>query len=559
MTKYAFEILFLLLLASSLAVYTLYRSEPSGDPITAPIETSKKLLLLPLDGRPPCKSDVIERGRLVGYEVITPPADISDYYTKKADTKALEEFLEVHIDEADFVLLSMDCLLYGSLLASREGDVGENDLTSSLEFLRRLHVKHPNIPIEAFFILPRLAPPAAVEDYFDNKNLIEYSKHIDRYTLTGDENDARCITELEKSISPDARNLYLRRFEENERIAHALIDMTQDGTLTRLWIGQDDGAVYSIGNLEKRRLQERLARESIPGERVAILHGADELALTMLTAHEANAAAYSPRIYLDYNHPATPDAVLPYMAISMEQAAKEKIHLLGGKVVSDLEDADLILYLSEGSTETLSSRRTAAKKIKEYLTSGIPIALVDLSEHFLAEETIFPFLLELSVPLHALTSYAGWNTTSNSVGTALSDALLYQIALSRATDDDACLAIIREHIAILDASFIEDYYYLKDVIDLINTGLKTQGYKNVNDLDLSGNYLWAAARLQELLVERSNTLAATQAYRAPFSVSSSMGNYTLRTNTLRIDASFPWPRTFEIYLRVIPAVLWIRQ
>lgn len=548
----------LLLLAVLLALYTLHRAEPSGEPVTSAGEPKGKILLLPLDTRPPCKSDVVERGRLAGYEVIVPPADISDYYTNPSDTKAIESFLEEHIDEADLVLLSVDNLLYGSLLASREGGKSSAELDASLAFLHRLHEAHPRVPIEAFFILPRLAAPAAVEDYDDNRHLVEYSKLVDRYALQGEADDARRIAELESLITPDALALYIHRFEENERIASALINMTRDGTLSRLWIGQDDGAIHSIGNVEKRRLQERLDAARIPCEKVAILHGADELALTMLTSHELKKAGYAPRIFLDYNDPATPAAVLPYMAISMEETAREKIDLLGGEIVSSPDDADLILYLSAGGPATLSSRRRAAETIARYVNEGRPLALVDLSERFRAEETVFPFLLDQTMPLHSLASYAGWNTASNSIGTALSDALLYQLARARATDEATALEILREHAAILDASFIEDYYYLKDAIDLVNTGLKVQGYANVNDLDLAGNYLWATDCLQDLLNERKDALAAVRSFRAPFTVDTGAGRYTLRVSDLYIEASFPWPRTFEIRLRTSPTVLRIR-
>lgn len=555
MIKFLFLLLSFLLLP---VFYALHSTAPSGETIANTIEPRRKILLIPLDSRPPCKSDVIERGRLLGYDVITPPADISDYYTKPSDARALESFIEAHVDEVDFILLSIDNLLYGSLLASREGGRTDDELNASLAFLRNLHEMHPKTPIEAFFILPRLAAPAAIEDYDDNKNLIEYSKLVDRYTLHGDERDAARIATLEDRISPYARAIYMRRYTENERIANLLIDMAQEGTLSRLWIGQDDGASYSIGNMEKRRLQERLDVEHTPKERVALLHGADELALTMLTAHALQKTAHVPRIYLDYNDPTTPQKTLPYMAISMEETAREKIELLGGKIVSHPDDAELILYLSAGSPATLDSRQKAAKEIECYVNEGKSLALVDLSERFLAEETIFPLLLPRSMPLHALASYAGWNTASNSIGTALSDALLYSLAQMQVNDEATMLSILYEHVAILNGSFLEDYYYLKDVIDLVNTGLKVQGYRNVNDLDLQGNFLWATARLQEILSAKKDALTSSPAYRTPFSVHTKTGQYLLRVRDLRLESAYPWPRTFEIYVRTTPTVLRIR-
>ena len=74
----------------------------------------------------------------------------------------------------------------------------------------------------------------------------------------------------------------------------------------------------------------------------------------------------------------------------------------------------------------MSTQRQSALKIKKYLEQGKKVALVDLSKHFSANEVLFPTLLKEDVPINELTSYAGWNTASNSIGTALANAVIYK-------------------------------------------------------------------------------------------------------------------------------------
>lgn len=79
-----------------------------------------KLILVPLDTRPPCQKMVIEAGKMAGIQIITPPSEMMDYYTKKGDTKKIQKWLMDNVDKSDGVIISIDQLLHGGLLASRE-------------------------------------------------------------------------------------------------------------------------------------------------------------------------------------------------------------------------------------------------------------------------------------------------------------------------------------------------------------------------------------------------------------------------------------------------------
>lgn len=44
----------------------------------------------------------------------------------------------------------------------------------------------------------------------------------------------------------------------------------------------------------------------------------------------------------------------------------------------------------------------------------------------------------------------------------------------------------------------------------------------------------------------------TAAFRAPFPVAAPSGTIYLQLHDMQADMSFPWPRTFEIYLETTP-------
>ncbi len=547
------RIIFLILLVvTAISCYTIF-SHPSYNSTPIEVTTSasadKKVLLIPLDGRPPCRKFVIDAGKLTNTAVITPPSAIQDYYTQPGDTKALQQWITENIAGSQAVILSIDQLLYGGLLAAREADKTAADIDALLAFLQKLHANHPEVPIYAFNILPRIAPPASIDGYEDNKNLIRYSRLVDRYACLGSDEDLISLRQTEEKINPESLKKYRAIFSQNTELNKKLSLLAEQGTLKRLIIGQDDGEKFSIPNIEKRELRTFLSQQGIATDRVFITHGADEVALTLLTEIDAQAARHAPMVYIEYNDPSTAQRIMPYMAVSVEETVLEKIHMLHGETTASPDAADFILYISCGTEDTLAVRQKSAAHIKELLTSGKKVALVDLSKHFTAEETLLPSLIQQDVPLNAMIAYAGWNTTSNSIGTALSEAELFCLGYKSAPDTASILQLYQNNLIFLNNRYLEDFYYLKDVISLVDTSLKKAGYKNVYDLDLEHNYLWATQLVREAMQQRITTYKNTRAFRLPFQIHTPDGPISLRVRELTADISYPWPRTFEIYLQ----------
>ena len=545
--------LVLLLMAAAFLLYIApFALRPRGVPLAVSPKMERRVLLLPLDSRPPCLDFVADLGCIAGVEIVAPPEEMLDYYTKGADIAALRRWIKDNIGGCDYAILSIDQLLHGGLLASREDQKTRADADALLAFLRDLHAAHPNIPLYAFHILPRLTPPDSISGYEERKALMRYSRltdQIDLQTIPAPDDIAE-QEKLRSAIPAESLRRYEALFENNARLNQQLLDLAADGTLSRLVIGQDDGERYGIPNRERRRLLESLRQRRIEDDRVLFTHGADEIAQTLLAAAEASRDGFSPRIAIRYNDPATPWRRLPYMAADTETTAKEKIRLLGGVEVADPAKADFILYLSAHDAATLGSRRAAADEIKALVAEGRAVALVDLAEHFLAEEALLPFLVKNDTPLHALSAYAGWNTASNAIGTAAAEAALIAAARARAQTADDLRRLYAAQLRFLDGRFAEDYFYLKDIIDSVNLSLRKAGYLYVNDLDLDHNARWVNDMIQHAINRRLAAFSSTAAFRAPIAIPTPEGTIHLAVRRLTAEAWNPWPRTFEIRLRV---------
>ncbi len=548
----------LLALVLMVAFHFIWHPRYKGTPVAATPPVRSRVLLAPLDSRPPCLDFVVRAGRIAGVEVITPPEDILDYYSKPGDTAALHVWVRENLAGCDYAILSVDQLLHGGLLASREAKKTAEDAAEVIRFLAGLHAAYPQTPLYAFNILPRLAPPDSIDGADERKYLMEWSRLADRLDLEGrDPEGLARLRALEMRIPSKSFRHYTDLFTDNARLNEALLDLTEQGVLTRLVIGQDDGEVYGINNRERRRLQESIARRQLPAPRAFFTHGADEIALSLLAAVEAERSGYVPRFTIEYSDSSVSAKVFPYMAASMQTTAEEKATLLGELAISS-DEADITLFIAAHSTDTLGHRQDAAHRVQTLLAADRRVALVDLAEDFLAEQTILPQLLRQRVPLHGLAAYAGWNTASNAIGTAAAQAVLIETAQCRAASRDEALAAHAANLAFLDGRFLEDYYYLKDIIDLENAMLRKAGYLDVNDLDLDHNARWVNATIQQAMDRRLATFAASRAFRTPVSLPLAEGHATLAVQNLTADVYCPWPRTFEVRLTPMAQIIELR-
>ena len=537
--------IFLIIICFLLGSGFLMSQKQQGEIIDQMPATTKKVLLVPLDSRPPCGQLVADNGRTVGIEIILPPSETMDFYTLPGDTSKMRKWLYDEIKNCDEAIISIDQLLYGGLIASRNKTIKDEDITALAEYLKKLHEDNPNKKIHAFSILPRMNPPDFVEKYQDRKKLMEWSRLVHKYDDKPLSETAEKIQILEREIPSEQIKAYTEIYNRNLRLNCILAKLVADGTLEDLTFGQDDGEVYSLPNLKLKEFMHYLHKNKIPGDKLAILHGADEVALSILTNIISRSNSF--KVYVDYSSEKAAMKVMPYMAICNQDTAHERLNFHHDFIVGTPEEADYILFISATDEETMDRRRYNAEKLLDYQQRGKPVALVDLSKSFIAQEALLPILLKENFPVNSLIAYAGWNTASNSIGTAVSQAEIYLTALNQGLEQDR---VVYSNLNNLNNRICEDYYYLKDVIDLVNINLKKKGYSNVYDLDLEHNYKWAVDMMEAAMNQRLVQYKTSDAFTKSFWLK----NTEYAVTDMQISSYFPWPRTFEINLKASPTL-----
>ncbi|MEN6413468.1 MAG: DUF4127 family protein [Veillonellales bacterium] len=502
-----------------------------------------RIVLLPLDSRPPCTQFVHQLAEIAGIEVISPPAELLDHYKTPADKQQLLNWLYQQSEHADAAIISIDMLTHGSLLASRLSQGTPADSQNALDMLNVIHQHNPAIKLYAFNIIPRLLLADSKENEMFKKNMLTYSVLKDQFRTFENPADLQKLTELEKQLPPAMIDHYRTMYAQNNAVNEKLADLVETGILSGLVIGQDDGQPFGLPNVNKQKLQRYLANKPSIADKVQITRGTDEVALTLLGQIAMKHASSSPRIFVAYSDEDAPRIVMPFMPHSVGTTVQEKIQILGGTIVSQPDEADFILYVHIGTQKNSKNKPFEVQQVQSFIQQGYNVALVDLAENFYASETLLPELMQANADITKLSAYAGWNTTSNSVGTAVTQAALFTASVRNEQDIQELLQTYHSNLVFLTGRLLDDWFFEKDVQPYVNKRLK---WLRIDPYNLGPHYQYVDTIIKKLMSNRGDQLLKNHLANHPLQLNSSQGSYSIVITSLKVKTLLPWERTFEI-------------
>ncbi|MCE5285919.1 MAG: DUF4127 family protein [Pelosinus sp.] len=542
------SILLAVLFIIGILSYSYYENSHNLAPIHP--HTSDKhwltVILVPLDSRPPCTQFVEELAHIAGIKVITPEPELLDNYKTPANREALRIWLRQTSKEADAAIISIDMLIHGSLVASRLSNGTAQDTDDVLKLLTDIHNENPAFKMYAFSIIPRLLIADSQENAAYQKDMLTFSLLKDYISTFENSQDIKKLAALEEKIPADIINHYISIYEQNTQLNSALMNMVEQGILSSLIIGQDDGSPFGLPNMSKQKLEHILQGRPTLANKIFITRGTDEVALTMLGHIVSQSTDYKPRIYVTYSSPEAPQITMPFMPNTVATTVEEKIRIAGGLQVYDPNQADYTLYIHVGTPNNNSARKTATEQIKNLLKQNHKISLVDLTENFQYAETLLPELVAENIDITKLIAYAGWNSTSNSIGTAITQASMFTKTLRSQPDTPELLSLYQSNLEFLIARFLDDLYYQKEINPFIN---KQLGRLHIDPYNLGAHYNQTNYIIQKLMFGEAYWLFQKSLSNHPFIIETKQGSQKILITDLDIETYLPWQRTFEIWLK----------
>jgi hypothetical protein len=174
-----------LVLFSALAVFA--QNQP---------KLNTKILLVPLDDRPPCLQFTVKMGLIGDTEIITPPSKLLGKFTTPGQSDKIVEWLKAQdLKRFDSAIVSLDMTAYGGLVAMRRyGETTAADALGRIEVLREIKRRAPKLTVYVQSVIMRLAPTG------DGKNE-SYRERLSRWAEISPYAESKAETaKLEREI-----------------------------------------------------------------------------------------------------------------------------------------------------------------------------------------------------------------------------------------------------------------------------------------------------------------------------------------------------------------------
>ncbi|AOS96509.1 hypothetical protein AUP74_01044 [Microbulbifer aggregans] len=489
-----------------------------------PDQPAKRILALPVDGRPVTREQVQLLAEVAGCELSCPAVEELGYFREPASRDHLAAWVSERAEAADGFIFSIDMLVYGGLVPSRFIDDSESSLLERLELLKQLKRGYPDRPLYAFCATMRLSNNNENEEeklyWADYGELIwRWSYHSDRFDCLGNSED-RNWAEMARAMIPEQiRQDYLTTRARNFAVTCRVLELVEAGVIDRLILPQDDTAEYGFNIAERRKLQAMVDKRGL-GERVLIYPGADEVIYTLLV-HQLQHLGVIPPLKVAL-HPHQPDVIQTMVARYEDRTLLESIHCqiaaAGAALVPNTVAADAVIAVhtsgsQQGDWAMEQPLPDPVAADSDWLSSlkknDKPLALLDLAYANGGD----PQLIQaLPRPLRSLTAYAGWNTASNSIGSLV--AQLCVAVNGGSTENNRHLLAIR---------LLDDFLYQAD----FRQRLRRQVPEAAADPDR------LLATLETLYLEEAREWLQEQGF-----------------DDIQVDSLYlPWRRSFEIGLR----------
>jgi hypothetical protein len=498
--------------------------------------------LVPLDDRPCNRLFPTQLAGLVGLEVTLPTRESLGWFTQPGDSDAVAAWVQQC--PAQHLVLSLDMLCYGGLVAARSPHTDPAAANARLEGLRALKQQRPDLVIYASNCLPRLGlTVASAGDLRAHEDLIAYAMLADRVERLGEDEARPELEAVTARLDPALLASYLGVRRRNHEVSRAALQLTADGVFDYLALVQEDAAPVGLHMGEQEALRAEVERLGI-GDRVAIHPGADEVGLVLMARHCNLNAGRAARVCADYATEAGSKVIPLYEDRPLRETVLSTLQAAGAEAAPPMR-ADAILFVHtpigaqhesieappQGQSPTVAMQAdSVAERIGFAAEAGCITGLADLVYANGGDPEMVAALARNGAG-QKLRAYSGWNTSSNTVGAAVAQLCLEAIA-AREKRDVAALSR-----AFLACRLLDDYAYQT----LVRPKAVEKAAAAGLDQFAMGD---AAGPLEEYVRAELTSLAATL-------LPSVMGVAPAALGALRI--SLPWRRLFEVEVEITPA------
>lgn len=461
-----------------------------------------KIVMLPLDERP-CNFDYPAMMPKTNAELVLPPKEIMGDKKIPGDVEKIAKWLKENIVDADACVLSLDTLVYGGIVPSRMHYYSEEELMARVDFIKTLREMNPHMKLYVFGLImrcPHYSSSDEEPDFYDEcgAQLHLYGRYTHKEMLgIITKKEKKDFKRIKKAIKKEHLEDFINRRKLNLSVLMHALEFAADGTVDYFIVPQDDAAVYGFTSIDQIKVRDFLKTNALH-MKTAMYPSADDTGLTLLARANAQLANVRPKVYVHYSSSKGGNCIPLVEDRILAETVKYHILAIDGIQVYSLSDADLVLAINMSSEHLLTHgfesvmpydiERNLAEFVNfmQYaLSQDKFVAIADVA-WLNTGDTELTKIMQKEKMLMDIHAYAGWNTSSNTIGTTLCQAILYMIGGDKAGNDSflmhryfediGYMAYVREHVT--EDHLPEmglDYYHADakegDVSDLVGREL----------------------------------------------------------------------------------------
>lgn len=481
-----------------------------------------KIIFIPLDNRPVSYTLPQQLADLNNNtKIFMPPRELLGNLTRNSDIDKILEWIEniLSRQKAEYIVISLDTIAYGGLIPSRRTTDSADFIINRLNKFKNI-IKQSNsqAKIYAFSSIMRISDSYVNEEekeYWDR-----FGKEIFKYSYLKhkiDTNKAGFVqqkefNELKHTIPEEILSDYLITRERNFSVNRSYIKWIEDGFLDFMVFSKDDTGAFGINIQEAEALDAEIHHKRLSDK--CIVHtGADEIPSDLTAKSIVDNYGKKINIFPVFSTENGKNIISRYEDKTILDSVLGQIKLCGGNTVDSAKKADMLLLVNTPynvqNDHCLNIHEEPENKmavdfcINFIKDSEKPLIIADIVAANGGDNLLVMKILDKYMDLNKIYAYAGWNTTGNTVGSAISIGISRFVAektnnfelnnfkkllLVRLSDDWAYQTVVRQKLRAI-TSFADVQTLEEEFVPLVLNISKKLDYSLAQN-DLTVSFPW---------------------------------------------------------------------
>ena len=405
------------------------------------------IALFPLDNRPVSYLFPKQVADFAGIDLLTPERKYLGDLKHESDLDYLGHWLK-DINKMPLII-SLDNFVYGGLVQSRKHSFTLEKLKSRVDLFKNHYCR--GMSEHAFTIygfssimrIPNYNGSEEEKDYWKDygEKIFKWSElmhQVSNKTVGTTPKLPLLIEEWyqsSKKIPVEIIADYKSHRDKNLTVNIFWLELLHKNCFEYLIFSCDDSAKYGMNVIEADYLKKEIKKHNFTNL-TKVVSGTDEIPLVLLTKAILKNSNLMPSISLHFNSTTGKDKIARYESNSIHDSVLNQIGTLGIEI-KDLKNSDIALFVHCADSvqgdhifhkipEDTKQNAHELKKLLEEIKK--PFIVVDLAHANGADPNLIEALLNSKINWSQCYGYAGWNTCSNSTGSALAIAINRWIA-----------------------------------------------------------------------------------------------------------------------------------